>query len=61
MSTVRKAVTFDFAAGYRTYVIGMLSVLKGAAGFFYPDSGVSDNPALDIQIGLGLMGLRAAR
>ncbi len=46
--------------GYKTYIVGVLLIGKGIAGFFLPDSGISADPASDIQLGLVALGLRAA-
>ena len=46
--------------GYKTYIIGAVLIIKGAAGIIFPDSGVSDNPAQDIEMGLLAVGFRSA-
>jgi hypothetical protein len=46
--------------GYKTYIIGIVLIVKGAAGAAFPESGVSNDPAMDIQMGLVALGLRRA-
>lgn len=48
----------NFLSGKKTYIVGMLFVVKGCLGFVWPDL-VHGDPMQDILTGLGLMGLRA--
>ena len=50
----------SFLSGYKTYIVGWMLVLKGIVGAVFPESGVSDNPSMDIQMGLVALGLRKA-
>lgn len=50
----------NLLSGYRTYIIGWVLLLKGVAGFFFPDTGISTDPAQDIELGMVALGLRAA-
>ncbi len=46
--------------GYKTNIVGGLLIVKGIAAFLLPDSGISADPASDIQLGLVALGQRAA-
>ena len=46
--------------GRKTYIVGWLMLVKGIIGFLIPDAGISDSPALDVQMGLVALGLRKA-
>ncbi|MGI9292558.1 MAG: hypothetical protein ACR2PS_01130 [Pseudomonadales bacterium] len=45
--------------GYKTYILGTVLVAKGLAGLFFPEHNVSDNPGMDIQMGLMAIFVRA--
>ncbi len=50
----------NFMPGYKTYFVGVVLIVKGLIGMFLPDSGVSSDPMMDIQLGLVALGLRKA-
>lgn len=51
----------DFLPGRKTYILGLASVVWGAASAWFPDLGaipVADDPMMVIMGGLTAMGLR---
>lgn len=63
LAIIKALMTFDFASGYRTYVIGGILVAIGVAeGVFMIDIPyvvVGDDWVLWVLNGLGINGLRA--
>ncbi len=49
----------NFLPGSKSYIVGLLLVAKGVAGYLWPDVAPGD-PNQDVLMGMGILGLRKA-